>query len=59
MNKAYFKRFNAISRNMPTMDDLMIIANFIYKLIEGEIFHKLVGQDWNIVEELIKKLIEF
>lgn len=59
MNKAYFKRFNEISRNMPTMDDPMIIATFIYKLIEGEIFHKLVGQDWNIVEELIKKLIEF
>lgn len=37
-NKAFFKRFNKISRKMPTRDDPMIIAAFTYGLLEGKLF---------------------
>ena len=58
-NKAYFRRFNEISRSMPTRDDPMIIAAFTYGLLEGELFRKLVGKEFSNAEEMIRKINRF
>lgn len=52
-NKAYFKRFNEISRKTLTHDNLMIIVG----LLGGELFRKMVGRKWQNVEEMIGRLI--
>ena len=58
-NKAYFRRFNEISRSMPTRDDPMIIATFTYGLLEGDLFQKLVGKEFSNAEEMIRKVNRF
>ena len=58
-NKAYFRRFNEISRSMPTRDDPMIIAAFTYGLLEGDLFRKLVGKEFSNAEEMIRKINRF
>nr|KAJ0211780.1 hypothetical protein LSAT_V11C400203710 [Lactuca sativa] len=37
----------------------MIIAAFTYRLLERELFRKLVGQEWANVEEMIQKVNRF
>lgn len=44
---------------MTTRDDPMIIAAFIYDLVEGELFKKLVGREWGNIEEMIRKINRF
>ena len=44
-NKEYFRRFNDLSRLMPTRDDHMIIAAFTHGLRGGELFKSLLGRD--------------
>lgn len=44
---------------MPTQDNPMIIAEFTYGLLEGELFQKLVGREWVNAEEMIRKVNRF
>lgn len=44
---------------MSTKNDLMIISTFIYALLEGELLKKLVGWEFQKLEEMIQKIKSF